>query len=95
MELSYLLMVSVVAFFMYFVGAFVLMGIVYLIGWRRYPKWKARFWWVTFGLAGVWSLSVVLIKGGTLIEIIIGFIFVILALFIWGFQRGRSKPKEV
>jgi hypothetical protein len=23
------------------------------VGWRKYPKWRARFWWVTFALAGV------------------------------------------
>jgi len=33
--------------------SFVCVGLAWLVGWRKYPKWRARFWWVTFALAGV------------------------------------------
>ena len=68
--------------------AFVLMGIVYLTSWKRYPKWKARFWWVTFGGAGIVSLTN---RTNGLVEF---FIFVIVALLIWGVKRGRSSTAK-
>ena len=33
--------------------SFVVIGLCWLIGWRKNPKWRVRFWWVTFALAGV------------------------------------------
>jgi uncharacterized membrane protein len=33
--------------------SFAVTGLCWLIGWRKNPKWRARFWWVTFALAGV------------------------------------------
>lgn len=33
--------------------SFAVIGLCWLIGWRKNPKWRARFWWVTFALAGV------------------------------------------
>ena len=33
--------------------SFTVIGLCWLIGWRKNPKWRARFWWVTFALAGV------------------------------------------
>jgi hypothetical protein len=36
-----------------FFVSFIIIGLCYLIGWRKYPTWRARFWWVTFALAGI------------------------------------------
>jgi hypothetical protein len=36
-----------------FLISFVCVGLAWLVGWRKYPKWRARFWWVTFALAGI------------------------------------------
>ncbi len=33
--------------------SFAVIGLCWLIGWRKNPKWRVRFWWVTFALAGV------------------------------------------
>ena len=33
--------------------SFAVTGLCWLIGWKKNPKWRARFWWVTFALAGV------------------------------------------
>jgi hypothetical protein len=33
--------------------SFVVTGLCWLMGWRRNPKWKAKFWWITFALGGV------------------------------------------
>lgn len=71
-----------------FAIAFVLMGIVYLTGQKRYPKWKTRFWWITFGGAGIVSLTN---RTSGLVEF---FIFIIVALFIWGVKRGRSNTAK-
>ena len=77
-----------------FTIAFILIGIVYLTSWKRYPKWKARFWWVTFGVAGVIPLLSVLtgssddhFRGWQIMEF---FIFMIVALIIWGIKRGKT-----
>jgi hypothetical protein len=83
----------------YFILAFVLTGIVYLAGWRNSPRWKARFWWIAFGLAGFISLIVGLSSEDTLTrgtEIIGFFVFIIVALIIWGIKRGKTtQTKEV
>jgi formylglycine-generating enzyme required for sulfatase activity len=83
----------------YFIAAFILMGIVYLTGWRNSPKWKARFWWITFVFAGIICLMISissednLRRGGAIIGF---FLFIIVALIIWGIKRGRTTPaKEV
>jgi len=79
--------------------AFILMGIAYLTGWRNYRKWRARFWWVTFGLAGVISLLIGLggsrddLSRGT--EIIGFFVFTIVALIIWGIKRGKTTTATI
>jgi hypothetical protein len=33
--------------------SFAVTGLCWLLGWRKNPKWRSRFWWVTFALAGV------------------------------------------
>lgn len=38
-----------------FLISFIFFGLCWLIGWRKYPTWRARFWWVTFALAGVYA----------------------------------------
>ncbi|MGA2465905.1 MAG: tetratricopeptide repeat protein [Thermodesulfobacteriota bacterium] len=80
-----------------FVMAFIPMGIAYLWGWRNSPKWKARFWWITFGLASVISLLIALWGSSNDLsrntQIMGFFVFTITALIIWGVNRGTSsKP---
>lgn len=81
---------------LYFIVAFILMGIVYLTGWRKSPKWMSRFWWITFGLAGVFSLLFAFRAGNNFsrgVDIVGFFVFIIVALLLWGFKRGRSSPR--
>jgi len=46
---------------------------------------ETRFWWVTFGFVGIISLTN---RTNGPVEF---FIFVIVALLIWGFKRGRNN----
>jgi ABC-type Fe3+-siderophore transport system permease subunit len=68
--------------FVHFLTAFVFMGIVYLIGWRKSHKWRARFWWITFGLAGIIGL----ITSGSLVSFVV-FGGIVVLIFFW------PKPK--
>jgi hypothetical protein len=68
----------------HFALAFVIMGIIYLIGWRKSPKWKARFWWITFALAAVISCFV----GRSLL---LGSVFGAVTLVLY-FKFGKSAP---
>lgn len=67
----------------HFMTAFIIMGIVYLIGWRKSPKWKARFLWVTFALAGLSSCLIA--KSPPL-----GFLFGVVALILYLTGRGKE-----
>ena len=78
--------------------AFILMGIVYLTNWKRYPNWKARFWWITFGFAGIICLMISFTSDNNLGRGtgIIGFlVFIIVALLIWGIKRGKTTTATI
>jgi biotin transporter BioY len=40
-----------------FLISFIITGLCWLIAWRKNPVWRARFWWVTFALAGVLTIG--------------------------------------
>jgi hypothetical protein len=45
---------SVIGFILFgLIISFVATGLCWLMGWRKNPKWRAKFWWITFALAGV------------------------------------------
>ncbi len=71
--------------------AFILMGLVYLIGWRHYPKWKARFGWVTFALAGTLGLFV-----GTdfVNDAVIGMCYWIIAAVVYLNSRRKNRSSK-
>ncbi len=72
--------------------ASILMGLVYLIGWRHSPRWKARFWWVTFALAGTLGLFIGSDFGN---DVAIGICFWIIAalVYLWRRQKWRSRQQ--
>ena len=45
---------TVVGFILFgLVISFAVTGLCWLVSWRKNPTWRARFWWITFALAGI------------------------------------------
>lgn len=83
---------AIVYFFGYAIGSsiivFLIMGIIYFIGWRQSPKWKKRFWWVTFALAGLMNLMSLIVKK-SLLSLLLAIMFGMLAVLIKVFQAKK------
>lgn len=78
--------------------AFIPAGIAYLTGWRNYRKWRAGFWGITFGLAGVISFLLAFVASNDLsrgTDIMGFFLFMIVALIIWGIKRGKITTATI
>lgn len=74
---------------------FIIMGIIYLVSWRHDPKWKDRFWWVTFAVTSAYQLLVFLVLENRPDSLICSLAFGIMAGLIWGIGRGwRSQNQE-
>lgn len=73
--------------------AVLIMGIIYLIGWRQSPKWRKRFLWMTFAVAGVMNIRSKSLVLAIIFGTIAGLIWRIQR--DWGLQHRDSEKKPV